>query len=699
MLITALAFVLAHPAAPARLIIGLDHPNLWRTSATQQIEDVLHKTQGIEVRRLNRSLVIDVDDRSIAYAILKTRKDIRFIEEEVFFPVELKAVPDDTLYDEQWSLHPTAQVPVTQVVDIGAEAAWDITRGNGATVAVVDDGFDLTHPDLVDRFVQGFDLACDAPALNDCGGTVCDCDPTPEGNDHHGTWTAGVIGATGFDGYGITGVCPECSLIPARLIGGGGPSHLYTSGSAVAETIEAAVALGADVINNSWGFPDGNLFDPTHPVVLWPQEDGERPAGVLPQVLIDALTAAVTEGRGGLGVVITWSAGNGNELMTYDGFARDPRVLAIGSVDTNGRRSYYSDYGPSLFMVTPSSGDSGSAGIATTDIVGIPGDNPGDHQSDYGGTSASAAMAAGAAAMIIAAHPTLTAAQVMESLSLGARKLVPSRGTYVDGHNNDLGYGSLELSAALTQAATYVDECTLGFELCGDGQDNNCDGEIDENCSECLPDFSTEQCDGHDNNCDGQNNEGFVCFATDRPVCAPCDTDQRCQAGSLCRASPDFPGSYCFETCVGQEPCPTGFTCNGTVCLLDVDAQTRNCDDYLVCGIPETCDGIDNDCNGVVDDLQPGRETNAELAACDRAGVCQGRGASCVDGAWQCEAVPTFEAIEHSCDALDNDCDGEIDEELDCSGCRSTHRPSDLWMLWACLAIAMKWRRRIRRAA
>ena len=65
------------------------------------------------------------------------------------------------------------------------------------------------------------------------------------------------------------------------------------SGSAVAAAIEwAAFDGGAAVINNSWGPPDGNPFDPSHTQQLWPRADGDRPGGVLPLVLQEALAAA-----------------------------------------------------------------------------------------------------------------------------------------------------------------------------------------------------------------------------------------------------------------------------------------------------------------------------------------------------------------------------------------------------------------------
>ncbi len=98
-----------------------------------------------------------------------------------------------------------------------------------------------------------------------------------------------------------------------------------------------------------------------------------------------------------------------------DGFAADARVITTGSIDSRGVRAYYSDFGPPLDLMAPSGGQD-LRGLTTTDVTGDPGEVVGDYYDDYGGTSASAALVSAAAALVIAEHPSLTAAQVMEAL-------------------------------------------------------------------------------------------------------------------------------------------------------------------------------------------------------------------------------------------------------------------------------------------
>jgi subtilisin family serine protease len=184
---------------------------------------------GLEVRHLSRSVVVDVPD-AVARKRIALLAGVRWIEPEIFFPVAVRAVPDDPHYPDAWHLHPA---PIaTPATAINVEAAWDQARGldaNGTPVrvAVLDDGFDLDHVDALFAPI-GLDLSADPS----------DADPSPGLRDDHGTQTAGVIGAIGFNGRGVTGVCPACEILPVRLIGSGGAPDLYTSGSAAAEAIE-----------------------------------------------------------------------------------------------------------------------------------------------------------------------------------------------------------------------------------------------------------------------------------------------------------------------------------------------------------------------------------------------------------------------------------------------------------------------------
>jgi subtilisin family serine protease len=580
--VIALCLVAATVAAPVRMVVGMTGNDLRAKVRAPEVRALLDRTHGVLVRRLPFAVVIDLEPAAVAD--LAVFPGVSWVEPDSELHIVLRAVPDDPLYVEQWAFRGGSDA----AMDLSG--AWDVTRGldpggTPVTVAVVDDGFDLTHPDLVDNLAsEGYDLS-QLPT---------DPDPSYGPYDTHGTQTAGVVAARGFNGLGLTGACPECRLLPIRLVGNSGPPDLFTSGSAIAEAMVWAVDHGAQVINNSWGPPDGNFYEPFHPVELW-----EEPA-----VVAEALRYAATVGRGGLGTLVVWSAGNGGELVTYDRFASDPRVLAIGSVDANGHLARYSDYGPGVRLVTPSSGQSPAPGIWTTDIAGAPGESPDDYTGGFGGTSASAAMASGLAGLVLARYPALTMAQLTEALLMSAFPIDAARSPYLNGVSRLYGCGRIDPAGALVSAASYSDDHTFWLEICDNGIDDDGNGVIDdpEQCTPCIPDYPTELCDGRDNNCDGQVDEGFACQQTDRPTCAPCTSSNQCAPDLLCRAAAEFPGSWCLARCGTGGVCEPGYACDGEICSLTVDATHLSCLDALTCKEAEHCDGLDNDCDGLVDE-------------------------------------------------------------------------------------------------
>ena len=131
----------------------------------------------------------------------------------------------DSVRDQQWSLDL-----------LGAEAAWEHSRGDGVTVAVLDSGADADHPDLDGQVLAGRDVVSETDDASDVHG--------------HGTAVAAII-AGHDDDSGVVGLAPEASILPVRV---GGERMSETD---VAEGIRWAVDHGADVINMSLGSPYG----------------------------------------------------------------------------------------------------------------------------------------------------------------------------------------------------------------------------------------------------------------------------------------------------------------------------------------------------------------------------------------------------------------------------------------------------------
>lgn len=206
-----------------------------------------------------RVSVVTVSDVEQAVEVLQLDSRIKHVEPN--YKRYLFVEPDDVYYSSQTHLEQSNDA------DIDAAVAWDTTTGDRSiVVAVIDSGVDLDHPDLVDNiwtnpneiFGNGIDDDNNG-YIDDINGWDFmddDNDPnsTPVGdyNDTyvlHGTHVAGIIGATGNNNQGVTGVNWEVSIMPLRIFGDNGES----STSAIIDAIAYAQANGADILNMSYG--------------------------------------------------------------------------------------------------------------------------------------------------------------------------------------------------------------------------------------------------------------------------------------------------------------------------------------------------------------------------------------------------------------------------------------------------------------
>ncbi|MEM9450017.1 MAG: S8 family serine peptidase [Cyanobacteria bacterium P01_E01_bin.6] len=355
---------------------------------------------------------------------------------------------------QQWHLRKTTLDGLSIDAYVNVEDAWKTTQGEGITIAVIDDGVDIDHPEFkqLDKIVYPRDvtLGVDDPRPKD---------PHPEYKDNHGTACAGVACASGTDQ--AFGVAPAAKLMPIRFVSGLGSQ-------AETDAFIWAVDQGADIISCSWGPPDGPWWDPGNP--------GHQQVVSLPDSTRLAIDYAVTHGRNGKGCVITWAAGNGNESVDNDGYARYDKVIAVAACNDSNRRSIYSDYGQAIWCTFPSS-DFGypplnhpkpkTSGIWTTDRFGAngynsgmlnpdaeaPGDEHGHYTETFGGTSSACPGVAGIAALILAANSDLRWDEVKTILRQAAVKIDEVGGNYdEDGHSPFYGYGRPDPAQAVAIA-------------------------------------------------------------------------------------------------------------------------------------------------------------------------------------------------------------------------------------------------------
>jgi len=347
-------------------------------------------------------------------------------------------IPDDTNYPQQWALNNTGSnipffsstvyPPVTGTAgaDIDAEAAWDIEKGDpNIVIGIIDMGVELDHPDLDDKIIAQHTVI-----VTDTNGTAEPDDP----GDGHGTACAGIAAAESDNNLGIAGVCQGCSLMAVQAALGSQVTHAWA-----ADALTWAADNGADIVSISWGVPPSEASTTVN----------------------NAITHAVTNGRGGLGTVILVSSGNyysgGDSSVMWP--ASNPNTIAVGaSSPCDERKSFTScdgdnwasSYGSTLDVVAP------GVRIYTTDMTGSAGYYPyGDYLPFFQGTSSAAPAAAGVAGLILSHRPCLTQTQVRYILEQSAEDQVGPSGEDTAGWDQYMGWGRVNAYDALVMAGNY----------------------------------------------------------------------------------------------------------------------------------------------------------------------------------------------------------------------------------------------------
>lgn len=385
-------------------------------------------------RRDDATIVVKVTPNSpnplkVASALQKISL-IKLAEPDLDMPLdEYFSEPRDELIPHEWHLENSGfVVDVNFRLRKGADAkvidAWRRLGNMGSSkvaVAVIDNGFDLSHPDLKDKVIKPYNVW-------DRNSRV------PQGNPQytHGTPCASVAVATS-NNRGIVGAAPNARFMP-----------LHGTSFSVRDTEEMfnyCINNGADVISCSWGTTDSNF-------TLSPLKE-------------QAIAKAAREGRNGKGCVICFAAGN-EDLNYLNFYAMHPDVIAVGASTSQDSHANYSNRGRELDVVAPSNGDwpiiaaraSWDQGLSweTGDFkFWRDGRSRGSQYKHFGGTSSSTPLVAGICALILSANPDLTAKEVKEILQKTADK-IGSPSEYVNGHSVKYGYGRVNADKAVAEA-------------------------------------------------------------------------------------------------------------------------------------------------------------------------------------------------------------------------------------------------------
>jgi cell wall-associated protease len=371
--------------------------------------------------------------------------DVKFAHPNFYRPMERRqtpVIPNDTFFPDQWHLNNTGQALGTLDADIDADRAWSLGPlglGNpDIVIAIVDDGFEINHPDLVGSVWTNHVEDTGSPNVDDDAngfvddihgwdftpclgpGSCGDNNVRPRLDDLHGTAVAGAALARANNNLGVAGTCPHCSFLPIRALDG--------TDYAESVAIEYARAMGADVLSISWGYGAGV---------------------VLPTNVVNSINSAATTGRGGRGMVVvlamTDPVGDNCSVTTPDLSSLD-NVIAVSSA-TNQDRWLPAGFGTCMDLLAPTHG--GTLDAVTTDRIGEVGYNnrspvspcasaepapPPPSNRDYtfcfGGTSFAAPVVAGIAGLILSHDNLLTRPQVQRLLQDTADKISPSAGAY-----------------------------------------------------------------------------------------------------------------------------------------------------------------------------------------------------------------------------------------------------------------------------
>ena len=336
-------------------------------------------------------------------------------------PPVTEFTPNDPMFAQQWGLHRTS-VP----------RAWTIVRGSPqVTVAVIDEGVQLDHPDLK-LHPQSWNASTDTP----------DGSPT----DNHGTACAGIIGARLDNTAGVAGVAGGVQIMAIATA--------TWADVDIAEGLYFAADNGARIVSMSFG---------VYPSWGWDFN-----------IIQDALQHAHDRG-------LLLIAASGNEDGAQARFpGSDARTLCVGGSNRSDERKRTGDassenwwgasYGPDVDVVAP------CLEMPTTDRLGADGYSGGDYHERFNGTSSATPLVAGIGALLFSLRPSLTGVEARYLIESSCDKVSPNLyaftnvGTKPSGTwNSEVGYGRVNAERALMAACALDDEEEGECIGCGNG--------------------------------------------------------------------------------------------------------------------------------------------------------------------------------------------------------------------------------------
>ena len=333
----------------------------------------------------------------------------KVVSNEVFY------IQNEPYYKYAWHFNYNSELAQYFNIDpnshINIQEAWNITKGKGVKIAVIDSYFDINHEDLKANIIN-------VHSIDNKDGDVSNKTDDPA----HGSTVAGFI-ASPVNGKGLIGAAPEAKLILIQ--------QAYVDDNATIKAFEYAKNSGAQVINCSWGT----------------ESVSEMVADTIQELKDNGITIIFASGNDGADLDRN-SVNDESEL---------PSVIGVGASNELNDIAYYSNYGQDIDLIAPG-GDTYELGILGIDDTGQLGStNQRGLSNNYAftqGTSFAAPLTAGVVALMLSVNPSLTPDQIREILIQSADK-VGSNANYIDGFDTYRAHGKLNAAKAVKLAQSY----------------------------------------------------------------------------------------------------------------------------------------------------------------------------------------------------------------------------------------------------
>ena len=366
--------------------------------------------------------------------LLARKREKHLVPNDTFYgpgginPGNILGLSEDTY---QWYLNNQGLNGAIADIDINVEPAWDFVTGAGVVIGIVDDGVFLGSADLGPNGTGPHQNFNDGGATATLGASFFDI---------HGTSVAGIACAVFQDGLGMSGAAPGSTFASIRLVGE----------DQITDDLDTAGALNSNldqihIYNNSWG-------------------PGENEAVLVQEgpLVMEALERGVTDGRGSLGAIYVFSAGNDAGIQdnsNYSSLTASQYTIAVGALSDIGVKAGYSEPGANIVVCAPSGG--GAQSVITTsyeigfdidgNLIRVP-----TYIDTFSGTSVAAPLVSGVVALMLEANPNLGWRDVQDILIRTATQNDSSNGDWItnaDGLTFNHSYGSGLVNAEAAVAA------------------------------------------------------------------------------------------------------------------------------------------------------------------------------------------------------------------------------------------------------